>query len=178
LKSFLLVKVKPQAEKLMEVFKGMPEVRETHLITGKFDILLTLDTADHNNIDPRRDVAHTVLSKIRALPGVTDTRTIVPIDSKTGPTPPVTRPTAKGFVFIDCASGKTEKLMTAVLAVPEVHATHMLFGKTDLLAEVEVEKSFVNPPANHISSIVQSAISKLPGVRDTDTIVPIESYVK
>jgi hypothetical protein len=47
-----------------------------------------------------------------------------------------------------------------------------------VLAEVEVEKSFVNPPPQRIANLVESKIAKFPGVRDTDTYVPVDSIIK
>jgi DNA-binding Lrp family transcriptional regulator len=84
----------------------------------------------------------------------------------------------KGFVFIQSESGKGKELMTRLLTLPEVVGVHLLFGKADVLAEVEVEKSFVNPPPQRIANLVESKIAKFPGVRDTDTYVPVDSIIK
>ncbi len=54
----------------------------------------------------------------------------------------------------------------------------MLFGKANLLAEIEVEKSMINPPPQRIANIVETRIGKLPDVHDTETYVPLESMVK
>jgi hypothetical protein len=43
---------------------------------------------------------------------------------------------------------------------------------------LEVEKSYVPPPPQHIASLVESKIAKLGAVHDTDTYVPLESVVK
>ncbi len=68
--------------------------------------------------------------------------------------------------------------MNKLLEIPEVTGTHLLFGKADLLAELDAEKSFVHPVPQHIASLVQTRIGKLPGIRDTDTFVPLESIIK
>ena len=68
--------------------------------------------------------------------------------------------------------------MTKLIALPDIRGVHRLFGKADLLVELEVAKSFVHPPPQHISSLVETQISRLPGVRDTDTYVPLESIMK
>lgn len=88
------------------------------------------------------------------------------------------RPSVKGFVFIQCESGKERELMLKLLTIPEVVGAHRLFGKADLLAEVEVEKSFVNPPPQRIANLVETKISKFQGVRDTNTYVPVDSIIK
>jgi len=47
-----------------------------------------------------------------------------------------------------------------------------------VLAELEVEKSLVNPPTNKIAQLVETRIAKLKMVHDTDTYVPLESMIK
>ena len=178
LRSFLLVKATPGKEKeIQDRFKALPEVREVHLITGKFDLLVALESED-TEIDPIRKVVELVIERVRTSGGVIDTRTIIPIESEQLPMKPVERPTTKGFVFIMSEAGKTQDLMHKILEVPEVRGVYMLFGKANILAEVEVEKSFINPAPQHIASIVETKIAKLPAVFDTETYVPLESIIK
>jgi DNA-binding Lrp family transcriptional regulator len=180
LRSFLLVKTKPGMEKaILERFTALPEVREVHLITGKFDLLVALES-EETDIDPRQKVAEVVIDKVRKSGGVIDTRTIIPIDSEFNPPPPKTpeRPTQKGFVFVMSEAGKEKELMKKLLTFPEVRGVYLLFGKADVLAELEVEKSFVNPPPKRIATLVETRIAKLGAVHDTDTYVPLESIVK
>jgi hypothetical protein len=177
-RSFLLVKVKPGMEKeILARFKVLPEVREIHLITGKFDLLVALES-EETEIDPRQRVAEVVMDKVRKAGGVVDTRTIIPIESESRPPQTVERPTAKGFVFVMSEAGKAKELMNKLLELPEVRGVYMLFGKADVLAELEVEKSYVHPPPQHIATLVESKIAKLGAVYDTDTYVPLESVVK
>lgn len=178
MRSFLLVKTKPGIEKeVQERFKALPEVREIHLITGKFDLLVALESQD-TDIDPRRKVVELVVETVRKSGGIIDTRTIIPIESDQRPVRPSDRPTARGFVFVRGEAGKSKDLMNRLLALPEVFGVYMLFGKADILAELEVEKSLINPPPQHIASIVETRIAKMPAVHDTETYVPLESTVK
>jgi DNA-binding Lrp family transcriptional regulator len=178
LRSFLLVKTKPGVEKeVQDRFRPLPEVREIHLITGKFDLLVALES-EETDLDPRQKVVELVIEKVRKAGGVIDTRTILPIESQLRPTKPSERPTAKGFVFIMSEAGKTQELMGKILEVPEVRGVYIIFGKANLLAELEVEKSMINPPPQRIASIVETRIGKLPAVHDTETYVPLESMVK
>lgn len=162
---------------ILDRFKALPEAREIHLITGKFDLLVALESED-TEIDPRQKVAEVVIDKVRSAGGVLDTRTIIPIDSEFHPVRAAERPTQKGFVFVMSEAGKAKELMGKLLALPEVRGVYLLFGKADVLAEVEVERSFVNPPTKKIASLVETQIAKLGSVRDTDTYVPLESIVK
>ena len=178
LKSFLLVKTKPGKEKeILERFKTLPEVREIHLITGKFDLLVELES-EETELDPRQKIAEVVMDKVRKAGGIVDTRTIIPIEAESKPPQTVDRPTAKGFVFVKSDAGKTKELMRKLLELPEVRGVYMLFGKADVLAELEVEKSYIHPPPQHIASLVETRIAKLGAVHDTDTFVPLESIVK
>lgn len=178
LRSFLLVKTKPGMEKtIFERFKALPEVREVHLITGKFDILVVLES-DETEQDPRHKIAAVVIDNVRKAGGVVDTRTIIPIDTQIRPPPPLDRPTAKGFVFILGEPGKDKELMKSLMELPEVYGVHSLFGKADVMAELMVEKSLVNPPPQRIAEIVETRIAKLNAVHDTDTYVPLESIIK
>lgn len=172
------MKAKPGKEReILDRFKALPEVREVHLITGKFDLLIALES-DASDLDPRGRVIAMVTDKVRKGGGVLDTRTIIPIDSETRPLPPSERPTAKGFIFIQSEAGKEKELMTKLMQIPEVYATHLLFGKADVLAELIVEKSMVNPPPQRIAELVANRVGKLNAVFDTDTYVPVESIIK
>jgi len=177
LRSFLLVKTQPGMEKeILGRFELLPEVSELYLITGKFDLLVAVESEDLT-LDPRRQVIEMVVDKVRKLGGVVDTRTIVPVEQQVRPIA-TNRPTVRGFVFIQSDSGKEKDLMTRLLTLPEVVGVHLLFGKADVLAEVEVEKSFVNPPPQRIANLVETKIGKFQGVRDTDTYVPVDSITK
>ena len=178
LRSFLLVKTKPGMEKeIQSRFNPLPEVREVHLITGKFDLLVALES-EETEIDPRRKVVELVTDKVRKSGGIIDTRTIIPIESELRPTKPPERPITKGFVFIASEAGKANDLMRKLLQLPEVRGVYMLFGKADVLAELEVEKSLINPPPQHIADIVETRIAKMEPVHDTQTYVPLESMIK
>jgi DNA-binding Lrp family transcriptional regulator len=178
LRSFLLVKAKLGKEKeVQKSFAALPEVREIHLITGKFDLLVALES-EETELDPRQKVVQLVTEKVRMEGGVVDTRTIIPIESEHSPAKAVERPTSKGFVFVSTEAGKAHDLMHKLLQVPEVRGVYLLFGRADVLAELEVEKSMINPPPQHVASIVENRIAKMPAVHDTETYVPLESILK
>jgi DNA-binding Lrp family transcriptional regulator len=178
MRSFLLVKTKPGTEKgVLEKFRELSEVREVHLVTGKFDLLVALESAE-TELDPRRRVVELVVDKVRKTGNIIDTRTIIPIESETRPPQQSTKPRTRGFVFIQSEAGKEKALMKRLLENPEVTGVHLLFGKADLLAELDVERSIVLTTPQYIANVVQEKISRLSGVRDTDTYVPVESFLK
>jgi len=154
LRSFLLVKVKPGVEKeILERFKILPEVREIHLITGKFDLLVALES-EETEVDPRRKIAAVVMDNVRKAGGIVDTRTIIPIESESRHPRSATRPTAKGFVFVMSEAGKAKELMHSLLEIPEVCGVYMLFGKADVLAGARGGKELraPAPPAHSFPS--------------------------
>jgi len=178
LRSFLLIKTKPGSEQeVQNRLRELDQVREIHLITGKFDLLTTLQSPE-TELDPRRQVADLVLENVRKGGGVLDTRTIIPITSEYRPQTQSNQPNIKAFTFIQTSAGKENELMRQLLQIPDVTGAHLLFGKADVLVELSVEKSFIHPPPLHVANLVQNKISKLNGVRDTDTYVPLESIMK
>lgn len=178
MRSFLLVKTQPGTEKdVFDRFQTLEYIREVHLIAGEFDLLVAMESQE-TEIDPRRKVVEVVVDKIRKLGGIVDTRTIIPIDSRLRTTPFSTRPNVKAFVFIQSDAGREKEIMNKLWGLPEVCGVHLLFGKADVLAELEVEKTFVHPPPQHVANVVESKISRISGVRDTSTFVPLESKLK
>ena len=178
LRSFLLVKTKPGMEReILDRFKALPEVSEIHLITGKFDLLVALQS-EEAALDPRGRVVALVIDKVRRAGGILDTRTIIPIASETRALQPSPRPMTKGFIFIQSETGRDKALMEELMKIPEVCGVHLLFGKADVLTELMVEKSMVNPPPQRIAEIIETRIGKLNAVHDTDTYVPLESIIK
>jgi DNA-binding Lrp family transcriptional regulator len=129
LRSFILVKAEPGKEQeIQSRLKALPEVREIHLITGKFDFLVALESQE-TELDPRQKVIELVLQEVRKSGGVSDTRTIIPISSQYHQTTPSGRPTIKAFVFIQSEAGKEKEVISKLLNLSDVWGVHLLFGK-------------------------------------------------
>ena len=79
---FALLTISPLHEK--EVFEALnnriDEIVEVHPLFGEYDILLKIEC---NSID---DIGDVVLKKIRALKGVSDTKTLISTRSLSGET--------------------------------------------------------------------------------------------
>jgi DNA-binding Lrp family transcriptional regulator len=76
---FALLTISPLYEK--EVYKKLKdasEIIEVHPLFGEYDILLKIETTD---IDAIGDI---VISKIRSIKGVTDTKTLIGTKSLSG----------------------------------------------------------------------------------------------
>jgi len=173
-----LVKAKTGMEKnALNQLEQLPEIREIHVITGQYDLLICLDTKE-TDLDPRRKVLDLVVERIDKMGGIARVDTIIPVDSQGHRPPTFERPVRKAFVFIQSKPGKEKDLMHKLLEIPEVIQVHLLLGRADLLAELEVEKSFIQPSPRHIADIVEEKVERLKEVLNTTTYVPIESTIR
>ena len=77
LRAFTYIKVRGgDLDRIRDVLLGMSEVKELHLLTGDWDVFVVLEfTAGSNG---KRQVFDFVTGRIRAVPEVLDTSTIVP----------------------------------------------------------------------------------------------------
>ena len=179
LKSFELIRSKTGKEDaLMAHLMKLPQVRETHLLAGEWDIMATL-AFEEEPVDPRERLLDLVTGKIRKMPLVRDTNTIVPAMSlmrEKHLTHPERRTYA--FVFIDAKIGKGQDVMNHLMKYPEVAESHLLLGKTDVLAVLEFEKGIVPPVPERVARIVTEQIAKIDNIVETETLCPIRSLVK
>lgn len=76
---FALLSISPLYEKeVYEDLKKIPEVTEVHPLFGEYDILIKIETSDIDSI------GKIVIVKIRALKGVTDSKTLIGTKSLSG----------------------------------------------------------------------------------------------
>jgi DNA-binding Lrp family transcriptional regulator len=76
-RAFAYLKVRGgDLDRIRTLLEGLPEVKEMHFLTGDWDILVVLDfpSADSN----KRRVLDFVTDRIRGIPEVLDTSTVVP----------------------------------------------------------------------------------------------------
>lgn len=94
LRAFTYVKVRGgDLDRIKDVVLTFPEVRELHLLTGDWDVFIVLEFKEAGT--RKRQVLQFVTEKIRGLPEVVDTSTLVPEYSVTKfPIQPVARPTS------------------------------------------------------------------------------------
>jgi len=178
-KSFELIRSQTGKEDvLMARLMKLPQVRETHLLAGEWDIMATL-AFEEEPVDPRERMLDLVTGKIRKIPLVRDTNTIVPAMSRMREmhlAHPERR--AYAFVFIDAKMGKGQEVMNHVMRCDEVAESHLLLGKTDVLAVLEFEKGIVPPVPERVARIVTDEIAKIDNIVETETLCPIRSIVK
>ena len=178
-KAFELIRAQTGKEDiLMARLMKLPQVTETHLLAGEWDILATL-AFEEEPIDPRERLLDIVTGKIRKMSFVRDTNTIVPAMSRMREVH-LARPErrAYAFVFIDAKMGKGQEVMNHIMRYDEVVESHLLLGKSDVLAVLEFEKGIVPPVLERVAKIVTEEIAKIGDITNTETLCPIRSIVK
>jgi len=178
-KAFELIRAQTGKEDLlMARLMKVPQVREAHLLAGKWDIMAAL-AFEEEPIDPRERMLDIVTGKIRKMPLVRDTNTIVPAMSRMKEMH-LARPErrAYAFVFIDAKVGKGQEVMNRVINYDEVAESHLLLGKADVLAVLEFEKGIVPPVPERVARIVTEQIARIDNIVETETLCPIRSMVK
>ena len=76
---FALLSISPLYEKeVCKKLKDTSEIIEVHPLFGEYDILLKIETVDIDSI------GEIVISKIRSIKGVTDTKTLIGTNSLKG----------------------------------------------------------------------------------------------
>jgi DNA-binding Lrp family transcriptional regulator len=178
-KAFELIRAQTgKEETLMQHLMKLRQVRETHLLAGTWDIMATM-AFDDEPVDPRESMLDVVTGKIRKMPLVRDTNTIVPAKSKMREmhlAHPERR--AYAFVFIDTKLGKNQAVMDRIMKYDEVIESHLLLGKHDVLAVLEFEKGIVPSVSERVAHIVTEEIANISNIADTETYCPIKSLVK
>jgi len=178
-KAFELIRARTGKEDvLMRGLMKLPQVMETHLLAGTWDLMATL-AFEEEPVDPRERMVDLVTSKIRRMPLVRDTNTIVPAMSRMREAHlahPERR--AYAFVFIRTKLGKSQAVMNEIMKYDEVVESHLLLGKSDVLAVLEFEKGIAPPVSERVARIVTEEIASVNNITDTETLCPIRSIVK
>ncbi len=85
---------------------------------------------------------------------------------------------ARAFVLIETHPGEEEEVMKKLLQVSEVKEAHIYSGEMDIIAVLETDRETVVPSSKKISDVVIRKIQCIPGVEDTETIIPTISKTK
>lgn len=73
--AFIMVETVPgQSESVREAVEGFDDVREAHVVAGRFDVVAEVDASEVY------DVLHAASSAIQGTEGVSDTTTYVALD--------------------------------------------------------------------------------------------------
>jgi len=181
LKSFTLIKAKPGTENsLVKEILKIPESFEVHSVMGEFDLLAVLGVDEELDASPWRQLTEILTNKIRTMKGVLETQTVIPTSSKIKKDHLFEfSKLARGFVFIDTTPGREVSVMRQLLQREAIQEVHLIPGKHDVLAVVEVKKTVLPPRYPEvIEKIVVDDICKIPDVKETETMIPDSSDFK
>ncbi len=85
---------------------------------------------------------------------------------------------ARAFVLLSTELGRERDVIKRVMELPEVEEAHIVPGDYDVLAVLKVRRDIVAPSEEEVMDVVLDKIAKIPGVRDTHTIIPTHSFTK
>ena len=178
-KGYVLIQSKIGREKeLLEEVMKVSEIKEAHLIPGRYDLLAVAEV-EASPVEPRAKVMDLVVDKLTKIRNLADTNTVIPSISESKRVHlehPERR--ARAFVFIRTKPGKEQDVMKELLRVNEVEQAHLLLGRSDVLAVLQVEMGVAPSLPERIARIVTEKIAKLDGILDTETYAPTLSRYK
>jgi len=175
LKSFTLIKAKPGTENsLVKEILKIPESLEVHLIMGEFDLLAVLGVDEELAASPWKQLTEILTNKIRTMRGVRETQTVIPTSSKIKKDHLFEfSKLARGFVFIDTTPGREVSVMNQLFKMDKIREAHLIPGKHDILAVIEVRKTVLPPRYPEIiEREVVNKISEVTDVKETETVIP------
>lgn len=84
------------------------------------------------------------------------------------------------FILIDTDPGKDMKVEEGLLKLNEIVELHFVSGQYDILAlaDINLRGKAIFSTVQELSQDLIQKIRKIPGVRDTNTMVPFRSLVK
>ncbi len=81
----------------------------------------------------------------------------------------------RAFIFLQTAVGKEPDVADDLWKLPEVKEVHIIPGRNDILACVEVSRHLLEPDSQSIYWFIREKIKDISNVMDTETLVPIVS---
>jgi len=84
------------------------------------------------------------------------------------------------FIFIDTDPGKDMKVEERLLKLDEIVEVHFVSGQYDILAvaDINLRGKAIFSTVRELSQDLIQKIRNIPGVRDTNSMVPFRSLVK
>jgi DNA-binding Lrp family transcriptional regulator len=84
----------------------------------------------------------------------------------------------RAFIYVAAVLGKESKVADALFKLAEVKEVHVIPGRHDILAVVEVQRKLLEPDAQSIYWFILERIKTIGDVTDTETLIPIVSASK
>ncbi len=90
----------------------------------------------------------------------------------------IMRENARAFVFVKSAPRKEKEIAEKLLTFDEVKETHIITGKWDVLAVIEMRREMIGGSQRKILNFIMEKVEGIKGVQDTSTIIPEFSTTK
>ena len=84
----------------------------------------------------------------------------------------------RAFIYVAAVLGKESKVADALFKLAEVKEVHVIPGRHDIMAVVEVPRKLLEPDAQSIYWFIVERIKTIGDVTDTETLIPIVSASK
>jgi DNA-binding Lrp family transcriptional regulator len=84
----------------------------------------------------------------------------------------------RAFIYLATQLGKETQVAEELWKLAEVKEVHIVPGKHDILACVEVSRHLLEPDSQSIYWFILEKIKGIPNVTDTETLIPIVSMSK
>ncbi len=84
----------------------------------------------------------------------------------------------RAFISIATSLGKESAVADALWKLEEVKEVHIIPGRQDILAIVEVSRHLLEPDSQSIYWFILEKLKGIPSIVDTETLVPIVSLSK
>lgn len=84
----------------------------------------------------------------------------------------------RAFIYLASQLGKESQVAEALWKLEEVKEVHIIPGKHDILAVVEVSRHLLEPDSQSIYWFILDRIKGVQDITDTETLIPIVSMSK
>ena len=84
----------------------------------------------------------------------------------------------RAFLYLATALGKEKDVMEELWKLPQVKEVHIIPGKYDILAIVEVGRELLEPESQSVYWFMLDMIKHIGSISDTETVIPIVSCSK
>ncbi len=84
----------------------------------------------------------------------------------------------RAFLYLATTLGKEKDVAEALWKLPEVKEVHVIPGRYDILAVVEVDRELLEPEAQSVYWFLLDRVKGIGAISDTETLIPIVSMSK
>jgi DNA-binding Lrp family transcriptional regulator len=84
----------------------------------------------------------------------------------------------RAFIYLAASLGREKDVAEALWKLPEVKEVHIVPGKYDVMAVVEVPRRMLEPDSQSIYWFILDRIKSIGHIENTETLIPIVSMSK